>query len=108
MRSIILRARVWLIPVMLGLAILGTAPASAITLDTNAREAILLDFDTGQVLYEKNADELMPPASMSKIMTVYLAFERLKDGRLKMEDTVPVSEKAWQKGLEGPRRRLPN
>jgi serine-type D-Ala-D-Ala carboxypeptidase (penicillin-binding protein 5/6) len=99
MRSIILRVRTLLIPVVLVLAIAGVAPpASAITLDTNAREAILLDFDTGQILYERNADELMPPASMSKIMTVYLAFERLKDGRLKMEDTVPVSEKAWQKG----------
>ena len=99
MRSIILRVRTLLIPVVLVLAIAGVAPpASAITLDTNAREAILLDFDTGQILYERNADELMPPASMSKIMTVYLAFERLKDGRLKMEDTVPVSENAWQKG----------
>ncbi|MCR9176148.1 MAG: D-alanyl-D-alanine carboxypeptidase [Alphaproteobacteria bacterium] len=99
MRSRISRVTTFLAPVLLGLAIWSSAaPASAITLDTDAREAILLDFDTGQILYEKSADELMPPASMSKIMTVYLAFERLKDGRLKMDDTVPVSEKAWKKG----------
>lgn len=80
-------------------AVLLVAPHSwAAMIDTDAREAILLDFDTGQILFEKNADEVMPPASMSKIMTVYLAFERLKDGRLKMDDTIPVSEKAWKKG----------
>jgi D-alanyl-D-alanine carboxypeptidase (penicillin-binding protein 5/6) len=86
--------------VMLVVPYVGAASSQAWagTIDTNAREAILLDFDTGQILFEKNADELMPPASMSKIMTVYLAFERLKDGRLKMSDTIPVSEKAWKKG----------
>lgn len=80
-------------------AVMLVAPQSwAAMIDTDAREAILLDFDTGQILFEKNADELMPPASMSKIMTVYLAFERLKDGRFKLDDTIPVSKKAWEKG----------
>jgi len=72
--------------------------AQAQTLETKAREAILLDYDTGVVLFEKNADTAMPPASMSKIMTVFLAFERLKDGRLTMESEIPISEKAWRKG----------
>ncbi len=82
--------------VALGLWTFTTGPALAI--DTTAREALLLDFDTGVVLFEKNADERMPPASMSKIMTVYLAFERLKQGRLKLDDEIPISETAWRKG----------
>jgi len=76
----------------------GVVTAIAATIDTAAREAILIDYNTGQVLFEKNADDLMPPASMSKIMTVYLAFERLKDGRMSLDDEIPVSEKAWRKG----------
>ena len=79
--------------------VLAVPPAAeAARIETNAREAILLDYDTGQVLYQKNADDPMPPASMTKIMTVFLAFERLADGRLKMEDEIPISEKAWRKG----------
>lgn len=66
--------------------------------ETAAREAILVDFETGSVLFEKNADKPMPPASMSKIMTSYMVFDRLEEGRLSMDDKLPVSEKAWQKG----------
>lgn len=76
--------------------LLWTSPASA--LDTGAREAILIDYDTGTILFEKDADKPMPPASMTKIMTVFMAFERLKDGRLSMDDTIAISEKAWRKG----------
>ena len=67
-------------------------------LETNAREAILVDYDTGTILYAKDAEKPMPPASMTKIMTVFMAFERLKDGRLSMDDTIAISEKAWRKG----------
>ena len=67
--------------------------AAALTIDTAAREAILIDYETGHVLFEKNADVPMPPASMSKIMTVYLAFERLKDGRLSLDDEITVSRR---------------
>ncbi len=70
--------------------------ALAQTIETRAKQAILLDFDTGTVLFEKNADELMPPASMSKMMTVYLLFEKLKKGELKLTDQLPVSETAWR------------
>lgn len=76
--------------------IAGGTPALAI--DTTAREALLVDYDTGAVLFEKNADTLMPPASMSKIMTAYLAFDRIKRGRLSLDDEIPISEKAWRKG----------
>ena len=70
----------------------------ALALETSARQAILIDDATGAVLFEKNADERMPPSSMSKIMTAYMVFERLADGSLKLDDTLPVSEKAWRKG----------
>ena len=70
----------------------------AIAMETSAREAILMDYDTGQILFSKDADQPMPPASMTKIMSVFLAFERLKDGRLKETDEIPISENAWRKG----------
>tara|TARA_S200000501_G_C20836356_1_gene749550 strand:+ start:582 stop:1613 length:1032 start_codon:yes stop_codon:yes gene_type:complete len=54
--------------------------------------------ETKEILLEKNADEPMHPASMSKIMTVYLAFEAIKKGYLKLDDTIPISEDAWRKG----------
>ena len=72
--------------------------AATATIETQAREAILVDMTSGTVLMEKNADVAMPPASMSKIMTVFMVFERLKDGRLSLDDKLPVSEKAWRKG----------
>ena len=71
--------------------------SSAIAYDTSAKHAFLIDFDTNHVLFEKNSDVLMPPASMSKIMTAYLAFEEIKSGRLKLEDKILISENAWRK-----------
>jgi D-alanyl-D-alanine carboxypeptidase (penicillin-binding protein 5/6) len=71
--------------------------SSAQAIETPAKQAVLIDYQTGQVLFEKNADERMTPSSMSKMATVYLAFQRLKEGRLSLEDTFPVSEKAWRK-----------
>ncbi len=82
---------------LIGLMAVPGSPA-AWAIETSAREAILIDAATDRVLLEKNADEPMPPASMSKIMTTYLVFERLKDGRLSLDDELPVSEKAWRKG----------
>jgi D-alanyl-D-alanine carboxypeptidase (penicillin-binding protein 5/6) len=73
------------------------APAKAApTIETAAKFALLLDFDTGTVLLEKNADDLMAPSSMSKLMTVYMAFDALKAGRVKPDDMLLVSEKAWR------------
>ncbi len=77
-------------------ALLGASPAWAV--ETTAREAFLIDATTGRVLLEKDADVSMPPASMSKIMTTYMVFERLEDGRLSLDDELLVSEKAWRKG----------
>ena len=66
--------------------------------ETDAKAAILIDMETGQTLFEKNADHQLPPASMSKLMTTYMVLEQIKSGRLKMDDTLPVSKKAWKKG----------
>ncbi len=77
---------------------LGNADAALPTIDTSAKQAILIDFETGSVLYAKNADERMAPSSMAKMMTLYILFERLKEGRIKMDDTLLVSEKAWRTG----------
>ena len=75
-----------------------TTASGALALETSARQAILIDNVTGTTLFEKNADELMAPSSMSKIMTIYMIFDRLAEGGLKLDDTLPVSEKAWKKG----------
>jgi len=80
---------------VLGLVLLG-APAFAANIDTTARQALLLDMTTGTVLFEKNADQRMPTSSMSKIMTMYMVFEALKQGRMSMDDTLPVSQRAWK------------
>ena len=66
--------------------------------ETAAKAAIILDNRTGVVLFEKNADERLPPASMSKLMTAYMIFDQLKGGRLKLDDEVLVSERAWKMG----------
>jgi D-alanyl-D-alanine carboxypeptidase (penicillin-binding protein 5/6) len=71
-----------------------TAPAFAI-MNTNAEHALLMDAGSGQVLWQKDGFAPMPPASMSKLMTLELLFQRLKDGRIKLTDTLPVSARAW-------------
>ncbi len=74
----------------------GAADARAATLDTIAKQAILVDLTSNTVLFEMNADERMAPSSMSKIMTGYMVFEALKSGRLSLDSTLPVSERAWR------------
>ncbi|WP_417743782.1 D-alanyl-D-alanine carboxypeptidase family protein [Salipiger sp.] len=66
--------------------------------DTSARAAFVLDYTTGTVLMAKNADEALPPASMSKLMTLYMAFEAVRDGRLTLDERLPVSEHAMSYG----------
>ncbi len=87
----------WGVVFLLGffLAVLATP---ALALETLAKQAFMMDMTTGEVLFEKNSDEPMSPASMSKMMTVYMVFERLKEGSLSLDDTFPVSEDAWRRG----------
>jgi D-alanyl-D-alanine carboxypeptidase (penicillin-binding protein 5/6) len=67
-------------------------------LDTTIPRAILMDARTGLVFYEKNADELMAPASTSKLMTALLVFDALKEGRITMDTEFLISEDAWRRG----------
>ncbi len=67
----------------------------------NARSWILLDYTTGQALAEDNADERREPASLTKMMTIYTVSQALKEGRIKLTDQVPISEKAWRTGGGG-------
>lgn len=80
------------------LALMTVLLRSAHAVDTTAREMILVDATTGTVLAEKAPDERMPPSSMSKLMTLYVAFELLRDGKLRLEDSFRVSERAWRMG----------
>ena len=86
------------IPPLLALAIGLAVSQPAAATETAAEFAILMDHETGAVLLEKNADEPTAPASMSKLMTLYMVFEQLKSGSLRLEDTFPVSETAWRMG----------
>jgi D-alanyl-D-alanine carboxypeptidase (penicillin-binding protein 5/6) len=89
-------------PVAAALALLfaGCTAAGAETIETSARQAILLDYRTGAVMLEKNSDELMAPSSMSKLMTAYLVFEKLKEGNWRMDDRLPVSESVWKRHVK--------
>src|ERR1700733_11680649 len=75
--------------------LMSAAPARA-EIQTSAEHALLMDSGTGQILWQKDGFTPMPPASMSKLMTLELLFQRLKDGRIKLTDTLPVSERAWR------------
>jgi D-alanyl-D-alanine carboxypeptidase (penicillin-binding protein 5/6) len=65
-------------------------------LDTEARYAVILDFTSGATLLDKDADAPQTPSSLTKMMTAYLVYERLKQGRLSLTQELPVSEKAWR------------
>ena len=66
--------------------------------DTRASHAVILDYESGDVLFSKNGEEPMPPASMSKLMTALMVFEALEDGRFTLDTSLPVSENAWRRG----------
>jgi D-alanyl-D-alanine carboxypeptidase (penicillin-binding protein 5/6) len=78
-------------------------PAGGI--ETQAKHALILEVETGAVLLDKGADERIPPASMSKIMTAYIVFGMLKEGRAALTDQLPVSERAWR--LQGSKMFVP-
>ena len=70
-------------------------------IDVKARTAILQDFLSGEVLYEKNPDTSIYPASMTKIMTSIIAFDLLKSGDISLDDKFIISEKAWRLSTSG-------
>lgn len=81
-----------------GLVFAGLFGSSAQAIETIAKSAIIIEVATGETLMAKDADAPMAPASMSKLMTLYMLFERLKDGSLSLDDTFRVSDNAWRKG----------
>jgi serine-type D-Ala-D-Ala carboxypeptidase (penicillin-binding protein 5/6) len=83
--------------VLAWLAVFSAQPAWA-AFQSDAPYAFLMDYDTGAVLYNKRGDERMPPASMSKLMTLAVVFKALKEGRLELDDEFVVSENAWRTG----------
>lgn len=87
-----------ILAIVLGLSVFAAKTAPAQVFDSRAPFAILIDADSGTVLYEKDADKLMSPASMAKLMLVEYVFHALKDGRLSMKDQFVVSENAWREG----------
>lgn len=76
--------------------LIGTNCAAAF--DTKAKYALLIDADTGYIMYDKKSEVAMPPASMSKLMTAYMIFDALKSGKITEDDEFVVSENAWRKG----------
>ncbi|MEQ8248638.1 MAG: D-alanyl-D-alanine carboxypeptidase family protein [Alphaproteobacteria bacterium] len=93
-----MRTRLLLLIAFFAIAGLPLQTLKAQTIESPASHAILLDDTTGVVLFEKNADEPMAPASMSKLMTLLMVFERLREGSISLEDTMRVSEAAWRMG----------
>ena len=83
---------------LIGLLALGLLARAASAFETNARAAFVYDMTTDTVLLSKNADTPLPPASMSKLMTLYVAFEAIRDGRLSLDEKLPVSQHAMSYG----------
>ena len=72
--------------------------SNILDITTPAKQVIIYDHEANEVLFEKNSDDLMKPASMAKVMTAYIVFDRIKDNSLNMLDTFLVSDKAWRMG----------
>lgn len=70
----------------------------SLSLDTTAKQAIIYDLDTKSIIFEKNADQMMSPSSMSKLLTVYYIFKKISNGDVSLTDKFRVSKKAWKKG----------
>ena len=91
------RAVYWVLAMVL---VLGMLPlhAGAVELDVDGKSALLMDVTTGTVLYEQNAHQSLPPASVTKVMTMLLIMEAIDAGRIGWQDTVTASEEAAAKG----------
>jgi serine-type D-Ala-D-Ala carboxypeptidase (penicillin-binding protein 5/6) len=75
-----------------------SGPALAQLIDTPAEYAVIMDHDTGQILYSKRGEEAMTPASMTKMMTAFVVFELIERGEISLTDKFTVSEDAWRRG----------
>ncbi|MEP1206403.1 MAG: D-alanyl-D-alanine carboxypeptidase family protein [Rhizobiaceae bacterium] len=77
---------------------LAISPASAQSFQTSAKQALLMDYDSGSVLFQKNADQPMPPASMAKLMTMEVVFNALTTGELDFDTPFSISQDTWRRG----------
>ena len=84
--------------ILLVTTLAAASPAAAQRFETKARNAFLIDYDTATVLFDKGADERMPPASLAKLMTMAVVFRAIHEGRLHLDDEFVVSENAWRTG----------
>lgn len=87
-----------LVKKILAVALITLMAGNAYAIETVAKNVILMDYDTGQYLFTKDHQKMIPPASMSKLMTVYMIFDKIKDGSLSLDDEFVVSENAWRNG----------
>ncbi len=97
MKSALKFSLLWLFLCVMPLASLAAQPIPAPP-ELQARGFLLVDFSSGKVLVENNADERMEPASLTKIMTAYAVFRELAEGHIQLTDQVVISEKAWKTG----------
>lgn len=93
----VILAGVLLIPAV-GIPAVAKEGESAAHLNLNAKSAVLMEYETGKILYEQNADEQLPPASVTKIMTLLLVMEALESGKIALDDQVVTSETAASMG----------
>ena len=91
-----------LTPVLVCVAMAVAGEANALSI--NARSAVVVDMSDGKVLFEQNPDELIPPASLTKILTLYIVFEAIEAGEIRLTDSVPVS--AYAASMRGSRMGL--
>jgi D-alanyl-D-alanine carboxypeptidase (penicillin-binding protein 5/6) len=103
MRKTIRVCLILLVSACLGFAGVGAAAATEdpLALQTTAPYAVIMDYNTGTLMFSKAGDQEMAPASMAKLMTAAVIFQRLKRGELKLDDTFTVSERAWRLSVAG-------
>ncbi len=89
--------------VVLPLCALASAPPPP---DIDSKSYALMDYQSGEIIASNNGDEHVPPASITKVMTVFVAFDLIKQGRLKLDDLATVSEKAWGEGKDSSESRM--
>ena len=98
MNKLTLRKFFFIFSIILSILYSSSSMSNILDITTPAKQVIIYDHEVDQVLFQKNADELMKPASMAKVMTAYIVFDRIKDKSLNMTDTFLVSDKAWRMG----------
>jgi serine-type D-Ala-D-Ala carboxypeptidase (penicillin-binding protein 5/6) len=87
-----------LFAVLTAALLLSAGPSEADGVRISARSAIVMDMTTGRILYAKNADDTIQPASITKVLSLYLADEAIREGRVHPRDPVKISRKAWRTG----------